>query len=58
MIFYIYLFLKVGKFKTITFSRSRHPIKFPFILGQMVLERVSSINDLGVVMDQRMYEGD
>jgi hypothetical protein len=48
------LFLNIDKCKTITFSRSRHPIEFPYMLGQMVLERVHSINNLGVIMDQRM----
>jgi hypothetical protein len=34
------LFLNVGKRKIITFSRLRHPIEFPYMLGQMVLEHV------------------
>jgi hypothetical protein len=39
------LLLNVGKFKTITFARSRHPLEFAYILGGTVLDRVSSIND-------------
>jgi hypothetical protein len=40
------LLLNVGKCKTITFARSRHPVKFSYMLGGTVLDRVSSINDL------------
>jgi hypothetical protein len=38
------LLLNVGKCKTITFARSRHPVEFSYMLGGNVLERVSSIN--------------
>jgi hypothetical protein len=48
------LFLNIDKCKTITFSRSRHPIKYLYMLSQMALERVRSMNDLGVIMDQMM----
>jgi hypothetical protein len=48
------LLLNVGKCKTITFAKSRHPKKFSYMLGGTVLDRVSSINDLGVIMDERM----
>jgi Reverse transcriptase (RNA-dependent DNA polymerase) len=46
--------LNVGKCKTISFSRSRHPVQFPYKLGEDVLERVHSISDLGVIMDRKM----
>jgi hypothetical protein len=34
--------------KTITFSRSGHSVEFLYISGQMVLDRVNSIDDLKV----------
>jgi hypothetical protein len=40
--------------KTITFSKLCHPIECSYMLGQMVLERVSSLNDFGVILNQRM----
>jgi hypothetical protein len=43
--------LNVGKCKSITFSRLRHPIEFSYMLGGNILDRVDSINDLGVIMD-------
>jgi hypothetical protein len=46
--------LNVGNCKTITFARSRHPVEFSYMLGATVLDRVSSINDLGVIMDEKM----
>jgi hypothetical protein len=46
--------LNVGKCKSITFSRVRHPIEFSYMLGGIILGRVDSINDLGVIMDSRM----
>jgi hypothetical protein len=48
------LLLNVGKCKTITFARSRHPVEFSYMLGGTVLVRVSSINDLGVIMDEKI----
>jgi hypothetical protein len=48
------LFLNVGKCKTITFARSRHPVEFSYMLGETVLDRVSFINNLGVIMDKKM----
>jgi hypothetical protein len=45
------LLLNVGKCKTITFARSR---QFSYTLGGTVLDLVSSINDLGVMMDEKM----
>jgi hypothetical protein len=48
------LLLNVGKCKTITFARSRHPVKFSYMLGGTVFDRMSSINDLGVTMDEKM----
>jgi hypothetical protein len=47
------LLLNVGKCKTITYARSRHPVKFSYMLGGTVLDRVSSINNLGVIMDEK-----
>jgi hypothetical protein len=48
------LLLNVSKCKTITFARSRHPVRFSYMLGGTVLDRVSPINDLGVIMDEKM----
>jgi hypothetical protein len=50
------LLLNVGKCKTITFGRSRHPVdvEFSYMLGGTMLDRVSSINDLGFIMDEKM----
>jgi hypothetical protein len=48
------LLLNVGKCKTITFARSHHPVKFSFMMGGTGLDRVSSINDLGVIMDEKI----
>jgi hypothetical protein len=46
--------LNVSKCKSITFSRLPHPIEFSFMLGGIILDRVDSINDLGVIMDSKM----
>jgi hypothetical protein len=46
--------LNVGKCKSIMFSRLRHPIEFSYMLGGIILDRVDSINDLGVIMDSKM----
>jgi hypothetical protein len=46
--------LNVGYCKSITFSRLRHPIEFSYMLGRNILDRVNSINDLGVIMDIKM----
>jgi hypothetical protein len=48
------LLLNVGMCKTITLARSRHPVEFSSMLGGTVFDRVSSINDLGVIMDEKM----
>jgi hypothetical protein len=32
----------------------RHPIEFSYMLGGIILDRVDSINDLGVVMDSKV----
>jgi hypothetical protein len=48
------LLVNVGKCKTITFARSRRPVEFSYMLGGTVLDRVCSINDLGVIMDKKM----
>jgi hypothetical protein len=47
------LFLYVDKCKTITFSRTRYPVEFAYMLAGTVLDRVSSINDLEIIMDER-----
>jgi hypothetical protein len=46
--------LNVGKCKSTSFSRLRHPIEFSYMLGGIILDRVDSINDLGVLMDSKM----
>jgi hypothetical protein len=46
--------LNVGKCKSITFPRLRNPVEFPYMLEVVILARVNSITDLGVVMDSRM----
>jgi hypothetical protein len=48
--------LNVGKCKSITFSRLRHPIEFSYMLGGIILDRVDSINDLGlgVIKDSKV----
>jgi hypothetical protein len=43
------LLLNVGECKTITFVRSRHPLEFSNMLRGTVLDRMSSINDPGVI---------
>jgi hypothetical protein len=48
------LLLNVAKCWIITFARPRHPVGFSYILGGSVLDRVSSINDFGVIMDEKM----
>jgi hypothetical protein len=47
--------LNVGKCKSITFSRLRLPIEFSYILSGIILDRVDFINDLGVIMDSKVY---
>jgi hypothetical protein len=46
--------LNVDKCKSSTFSRLRSPIEFSYMLGVIILDRVDSINDLGVIMDTKM----
>jgi hypothetical protein len=41
-------------YKTITFARSRHPVGFSYIQDGTVLDRVSSINNIGVIMDEKI----
>jgi hypothetical protein len=38
--------LNVGKCKSITFSRLRHPVEFSYMLGSIILDHVDSITDL------------
>jgi hypothetical protein len=35
-------------------SRTRYPIEFVYVLAETVLDRVSSINNMGVIMDEKM----
>jgi hypothetical protein len=37
-----------------TFARSRHPVEFSYMLNGTVLDRVSSINNFGVIMYGKM----
>jgi hypothetical protein len=46
--------LNVGKCKSITFSRLRQSLEFFYMLGGIILGRIDSINDLGVIMDSKM----
>jgi hypothetical protein len=46
--------LNVGNCKSTTFSRLRHPIEFLYMLGGIILDRVDSVDDLGVIMDSKM----
>jgi hypothetical protein len=46
--------LNIDKCKSITFSRLRHPIEFSYMLGGIILDRIDSINDSGVIMDSKM----
>jgi hypothetical protein len=48
------LLRNVGKCKTITFSRSRYLVEFSYMMDGTALDRGSSINDLGVIMDKKM----
>jgi hypothetical protein len=48
------LFFNVDKCKIITFSRTRYFLEFAYILAGTVRDRESSINDLGVIMDEKM----
>jgi hypothetical protein len=50
--------LNVGKCKSITLSRLRHPIEFSYMLGGTILDRVDSIINLAVIMGSKMsYTG-
>jgi hypothetical protein len=50
------LFLNVDKGKTITFSRTRYPVEFAYMLVGTVLDRVgSNISDSGVIMDEKIF---
>jgi hypothetical protein len=48
------LLFNVGKCTNLTFARSGHLVAFSYMLGGTVLDRVSSINNLGVIMDEKM----
>jgi hypothetical protein len=48
------LFLNVDKCKTITFTKTRIFVGFAYMLIGTVLDRVSSINDLEVIMDEKI----
>jgi hypothetical protein len=47
--------LNVAKCNLITFARLRHPIKISYKLGGIILYRVDSVNDLGVIMDSKAF---
>jgi hypothetical protein len=47
-------FLNVNKWKTKTFSRTPYPVELDYMLAGTVLDHVSSINDLEVIMDEKM----
>jgi hypothetical protein len=46
--------LNAGKCKSMSFSRGSKPVMFQHIIGDSELERVDTINDLGVLVDSRM----
>jgi hypothetical protein len=46
--------LNVNKCKTITFTRSFHPIIASYVLNERILERVYSMTDLGVILDSKL----
>ncbi|XP_055590035.1 uncharacterized protein LOC129742197 [Uranotaenia lowii] len=49
------LALNRSKCSIITFSRKRHPILADYFLSDHLIARVDHINDLGVVLDQKLY---
>jgi hypothetical protein len=38
--------------------KNSYPVEFTYMLGRSVLHRVNSINDLGVIMDEKMNFSD
>jgi hypothetical protein len=46
--------LNAGKCKSISFSRGSKPAIFQYVIDDNALERVDVINDLGVLVDNRM----
>jgi hypothetical protein len=46
--------LNVNKCKTLTFTRSSHPIIASYVLNGKILERVCSMTDLGVILDSKL----
>jgi hypothetical protein len=46
--------LNVGKCKPIVFWRLHHPVEYSYMLEGIIVDRVDSITDLGVVMDSRL----
>jgi hypothetical protein len=46
--------LNAGKCKSISFSRGSKPVMFQDVIGDSLLERIDVINDLGVLVDNRM----
>jgi Reverse transcriptase (RNA-dependent DNA polymerase) len=48
------LFLNIKKCKIITFGRIKHPILYDYTLNGQMLERVKSMNDLGVIVDEKL----
>lgn len=46
--------MNAAKCKTITFSRCHLPVTFDYSLNNLMLERVTSIKDLGVLLDSKL----
>jgi hypothetical protein len=46
--------LNVNKCKTLTFTRSFHPIIASHVLNGKIFERVCSVTDLGVILDSKL----
>lgn len=48
------LFLNIDKCNVITYTRKKKPIHFDYSLNNNTLKRVSSIRDLGIIMDSEL----
>ena len=48
------LYLNVGKCKVFCAYRIPSPISFDYVLGSKILEKVTEINDRGVVFDRKL----
>jgi hypothetical protein len=51
---FTYYELNTEKCKSISFSRGSKPVLFQYVIGNIDLESVDVINDLGVLIDSRM----